>query len=765
MLNWARVGMATCVILAVMSAGCSRSPEERRKDFISIGDKRMAEKDWARAILEYKNAAQAVPGDPEAYYKLGLAYLATGDGRHGVGFLQKAVQINPKYGEAQLKLSELMILSDDHAVLEDAEDRLNNLLASSPNDAHAITALALAEWKLDQPQNAEKHLLEALDKMPGNLQASVSLAKLRIQQKDFAAAEKVLQAAAAQQPPAAAPFLALGEFYVSQNRVPDAAQQFRRALEIDPKNVEGLTQLAATEMGADHWDGAELIYRQVAALPDPQYRSLHALFLLQSGKTDQALAEFQDLYKKHPEDRPARTGLVAAYVATNRTKEAEDILNAALAKTPKDTSALLQRAGLRVSASNWDAAEADLRLVIQADTASPQAHFLMARVYGGRQDIQRRIQELNESLRLEPAFLAARLELARVYTSSNTAKSNTAKLALDILKQAPETQRNTAAVIAEANWARFALGQQTEVEATLKDALAQSKLPDLMLQNAVVLIDHGKQEEARKQLREVLSSQPEDIRALQLLAWSYQTEKRIAQGLDELRKFADQHPNSSLIQQFVGSALLSQGNKEDARSAFTRAKSADPAAATPYLYLAQMDATSGQLDSSKATLQALVKQQSKNVTANLWLGNIAILKGDYPTAIQEYQQVLAIEPSNVSALNNLAYLLAEHSQKPDEALQYAQKARALAPTSGSVANTLGRVYYLKGLYTQAIPLLKSAVDIDGGAQNNFHLGFAYLKAGEAAKGRQTLTAALKMDPRLPEAEEAKQLLSQSSKQN
>ena len=89
----------------------------------------------------------------------------------------------------------------------------------------------------------------------------------------------------------------------------------------------------------------------------------------------------------------------------------------------------------------------------------------------------------------------------------------------------------------------------------------------------------------------------------------------------------------------------------------------------------------------------------------------------------------------------------------------------LIATALRVANTLGRVYYLKGLYEDAIPLLKSAVDLDGGAQNTFHLGFAYLKAGEFAKGRQVLNVALKMGPALPEAEEAKRLLIATAKQN
>jgi len=760
MLNSVRAGIVMVLVAALMSASCSKSPEERRKGFIAIGEKMMNEKDWARAILEFKNAAQAVPNHPEAYYKLGLANLAAGDWKRGISFLQKAVELDPKYGEAQLKLSELMILSDDPTVLEDAEDRLTKLLSNTPNDANAITALAIAEWKLAQPEEAEKHFLEALNKMPGNLQAAVALAKMRIQQKDFVAAEKVLQDATTQKPPLAAPFLALGEFYLTQNRWPEASQQFRRALEVDPQNYQALSDLASTELAGGRWESADLIYKQVASLPDPQYRSLHALFLMQSGKTDEALAEFAALYKQHPEDHAARTGYVATLAAKNRTREAEDLLNGVLAKTPKDAEALLQRAGLLIGRSSWDAAEKDIRAVLVDDTVSAQARYLLARVYGGRQDIARRTQELTEVLRLQPAFLAARLELARVYTSTNLPK-----LALDILRQAPPVQRNTAAVIAEGNWARFALGQNAEVEKTMKDVLAQSQMPDLLLQNAILQIDHGKQEDARKQIRAILAQTPEDIRGLQLLLLSYQSEKRLPQGLAELKQYADQHPNSVGIQQFVGTALLGQGSKDEARTVFTRAKAADPGAATPYLYLAQMDATSEKLDSSQAMLADLLKQQSKNVTANLWSGHLAMMKSDYPAAITFYQQVLSVDPSNINALNNLAFLFAEHSNQPDQALAYAQKARELAPKSGSVANTLGRVYYLKGLYEDAIPLLKSAVDLDGGAQNTFHLGFAYLKAGEFAKGRQVLNVALKMGPALPEAEEAKRLLIATAKQN
>ena len=39
----------------------------------------MAKKDYARAALQFHNAVQVAPRDPEAYYQLGLACLACGN--------------------------------------------------------------------------------------------------------------------------------------------------------------------------------------------------------------------------------------------------------------------------------------------------------------------------------------------------------------------------------------------------------------------------------------------------------------------------------------------------------------------------------------------------------------------------------------------------------------------------------------------------------------------------------------------------------------
>jgi len=118
----------------------------------------MARRDYARAILQFKNACQAMPGDAEPYYQLGLAYVATHDYQAAAGALLKATELNPKHEGAQLKLSELMLATRNKAYITEATDRLATILGNSPGNVEAIDWLALGEWESGKADSAAKRL-------------------------------------------------------------------------------------------------------------------------------------------------------------------------------------------------------------------------------------------------------------------------------------------------------------------------------------------------------------------------------------------------------------------------------------------------------------------------------------------------------------------------------------------------------------------------------------------------------------------------------
>src|SRR5271154_4314532 len=82
--------------MAFTYTGCARTPQAKRDKYIAAGKKQMEKKDYARAVLEFKNAVQAMPDDAESYYQLGVAYDASGDAKGAYACLKKAVQLDPK---------------------------------------------------------------------------------------------------------------------------------------------------------------------------------------------------------------------------------------------------------------------------------------------------------------------------------------------------------------------------------------------------------------------------------------------------------------------------------------------------------------------------------------------------------------------------------------------------------------------------------------------------------------------------------------------
>jgi Tfp pilus assembly protein PilF len=150
-------------------------------------------------------------------------------------------------------------------------------------------------------------------------------------------------------------------------------------------------------------------------------------------------------------------------------------------------------------------------------------------------------------------------------------------------------------------------------------------------------------------------------------------------------------------------------------------------------------------------LGEVVTADPKNVGALLLSARAQGAVGAHASEVASYRMVLNVDQSNLIALNNLAYVLA--ADDPDEALKLAQQAAEMAPDSPNVQDTLGWVYYRKGLYSMAVRYLKTAVDKESTPRRQFHLGMSYLKVGDQLTGQKIVRDALAKDPTLAKTEQ------------
>jgi tetratricopeptide (TPR) repeat protein len=124
-----------------------------------------------------------------------------------------------------------------------------------------------------------------------------------------------------------------------------------------------------------------------------------------------------------------------------------------------------------------------------------------------------------------------------------------------------------------------------------------------------------------------------------------------------------------------------------------------------------------------------------------------------------YEKALSVDSGAPVAANNLAWLTAEQGGNLDVALQLAQAAKARLPNSPEVDDTLGWIYYKKGLNTLAIGSFQASIEKDQkNALYHYHLGLAYAKNGDKDKARDSLKQALSLNPKFDGADEAQKTL-------
>jgi tetratricopeptide (TPR) repeat protein len=445
-----------------------------------------------------------------------------------------------------------------------------------------------------------------------------------------------------------------------------------------------------------------------------------------------------------------------AYVAANRNPDAEKALAEALKRNPKDLDALELRSRLYLGAGNIDKAQEDAAQLIHFRADSPMAHYLMAKVHQAKRATGNYEQELGEALRLSPAFLTARLELSQSMRAANHAKN-----ALELLEKAPDQQKQSLPVIVERNWVYLALGKEADLRAGIAEGMKFGRSPNLMLQDALLSLRGKNLAGARVTLEEILKQNPEDFRAFQVLLSTYVAQNQTAAALAKLKEYAAQRPKSPAMQFFVGQWMAVTGDRKGAREAFQQAKALNPAFREAEISLAQLDMAEGKLDAARQSLTRLASADSRNPALSLMLSMVEEKAGNYPAAVGHLRATVAADPSNVLAMNNLAYLLAEQMKAPDEALPFAQKALESDPKAPFINDTIGWVYYQKGMYRRAVQHIETAVAGQPTARRKYHLAMACEKNGDHKRAVGMLKEALTMDPNLPEAAAASSLVASS----
>jgi len=741
-----KLGLSFLVLVATTLIGtsCSQTPQQKRDHHLETGKRMLKKKDFARALLEFKNAAQAMPQDTESYYEIGVALQSLGDMRNAAGAFRRATQLDPKNTSAQLAYAELLSLSRDPATLGDAESMFKTVLSATPNDPRAMDDLAVTEFKLGRTDQATEELALSLQKAPSYVQTYFDIVRVKLAQKDVPGAEDTLVRATQAVPKSLEARMTLARFYVATRRLAPAEVQLHKALEIDPKHLAALMELGRIQLATGRSTEAEQTFRAVSQLPDPGAKTIHAGFLLHQGNADAGIAELEKLIKSDGKDRGVRTELIRAYLAHNRAGDAERLITEVLKKSPKDVDSLLQRAEVYMvegKVGRHSSVDNDITEALHARPQDANAHYVHARLLRLRGDDLSARQELTEAIRVDPSLLRARLELAGSLLSANDGKT-----ALETLDTAPANQKSSEAFLIQRNWALIAAQRYPEARTSISALLAKGVHGDPLIQDGILKMEAKDVSGARTSFGYAIETNPRDVRALRRLMGTYQTKE---QANAKLKEYAAKYPDSAQLQAFAAETLMVGEDTASARRALTQAQKLSPGNSALDLVAAKLEIQDRRLDEARKILQRLIASGNQLEQAGLWLGRVEEAAGNYQQAIKDYQIAAGVNDRNWQTLNDMAYCMIMDG-RTDEALKYAQQAKELVPNNLEVIDTLGWAYFNKGLYDSAVKELAPLADAPR-AVERYHLAMAYFKAGDVVKGQTVLRSALKIDAKIPEA--------------
>jgi predicted Zn-dependent protease len=128
-------------------------------------------------------------------------------------------------------------------------------------------------------------------------------------------------------------------------------------------------------------------------------------------------------------------------------------------------------------------------------------------------------------------------------------------------------------------------------------------------------------------------------------------------------------------------------------------------------------------------------------------------------AIGHYELLARGPDPNVAALNNLAWLY--HETKDRRAIETAELAYSLAPTTPAVADTLGWILLRAGDKARSVSILKTAASAGADPEIRYHYGVALAESGDRASARRELEAIVREANGSPAAAKAQEFLSRA----
>jgi tetratricopeptide (TPR) repeat protein len=744
-------------VLFLAPAGCKRDPSVVAGQHYARAQELLKQNKTEAAIIELNRAVQAKPDMAKAHHDLAKLYFDRGDFNDSFREYSLAVRYNPKDYDAYQILGEILLRAREFSK---SKDIATQILSNWPDDRYGKSLLAESMMGLDDWDGARKLVEQNAKEAAQDARAQFDLATLFIHDKKWPEAESQLRLSWNLGPKVVVTPIYLAQLLESQGKFPAAEDALNRAIKEQPQRTEPLFALASLYIRQKRLLDAEQVFRKIQTVDPKNPRSVAALgeFYIATGNLKAAESEFRRLTTHNPQDSISWHHLADVEGALGQPEEARRIAGDLVKKDPKDWRSLVLLARLNIDEGKAAPAEQELAQAKAAQPHSALVQFQLARLYLLQGKTASAKSALGEALRRAPNYAPARILQGALELRAGQSDLAVQDLSA-ALKQAPSAfQPNLMISQAYAQRGDFNLAEDT-----LQRLLGQPSSPadQAMIFETLAGVQFKQQRypEAIALAAKSLNTGFLSSEGLRILGLSYLAQKRPDQALSSMAAFTNKADRWAAGQDALGEVALQANRLDVAERAYQKELELQPNSSSALFGLGDTYDRGGQYAKAQDFFSRFAAAEPSNAVVHVRLGVLAERNADLTRATAEYQKAISLDSSNAIAKNNLAWIYAEHEGDLNVALRLAQEARSLLPDDPSVADTLGWILVKKNLGGSALPYLKECVKKSPGkAVYRYHLGLAYLQAGNKSLAKTELRAALQQEPSFAGSADAKKTL-------
>ena len=499
-----------------------------------------------------------------------------------------------------------------------------------PDSVAARTLMGIGLMRQGKEEAGAKSLESAIEIDPQFLQAEVQLILNYLQAKSYDKAQQAAEAFVEKQPDKAIAYNLLGKTYLARGNEDEAEAAFEKARQLAPGDPFASRNLAILALRKQDPDKARAYLNEVLEHHQGHLSTMLLLAALEEreGEDEASKVVLRKAIELHPNTVTPRVLLARQYLSEGKTDQVFALLNEEIRVQHRNNPVVIGILGqAELDSRSFKKAKITYQHLIELRPNLPQAHFQLAKAYGGLNDSDGLIKELQKTLALAPEHLNANIVLTRTW-------------------------------LREGN-----LTRAKEQLASLK-VLAPNLTVVLALEGEI-LSKSGESDKALAAYRALFAAKPNTGNLLRLTQLQWRMGKREA-SINQIESWINQHPDDLTARQALASAYIKLNRPRDAMAQYDqilKISENNPVALNDLAWLLR------ESDPDRA-LQLAKKASSiapQSVSIKDTLAAILLIQGDTAGAQSIIENGLEIKPGSPTLLYRRAMLL-EATGKADEAI-------------------------------------------------------------------------------------------------